>query len=215
MERKKKRVDESSALTALVMLVVEIIREDEILVITAPLSSTPATKPFILGAQSWPNGFICLAQSPRLNISLRSHTHFGKLGKYKDNSKIHFQARPSLLKHSEQKVSTHEEPKLMDVQSFAVAEAGEGFPEDQHGGRYYRSLLVPYLVVKYLLPAHCSVVTLCYSMDCSFKGSSVHGISQARILEWVAMSSSRGKSLEWFLYLVGVILYGKIISGKS
>ena len=76
------------------MLVVEkIITEDEILVITAPLSSTPATKPFILGAQSCPKAFIiiCLAQSPRLNISLRSHTHLGKLGKYKDNSKIHFQ----------------------------------------------------------------------------------------------------------------------------
>ena len=104
----------------------------------------------------------------------------------------------------------------MDVQSFAVAEAGEGFPEDQHGGRYYRSLLVPDLVVKsLLLPAHCSVMTLCYSMDCSLADSSVHGISQARILEWVAISSSRGKSLEWFLYLVGVILYGRIISGKS
>ena len=29
-------------------------------------------------------------------------------------------------------------------------------------------------------------------MDCSPPGSSVHGISQARILEWVAVSSSRG-----------------------
>ena len=29
-------------------------------------------------------------------------------------------------------------------------------------------------------------------MDCSPLGSSVHGISQARILEWVAMSSYRG-----------------------
>ena len=29
-------------------------------------------------------------------------------------------------------------------------------------------------------------------MDCSLPGSSVHGISQARILEWVATSSSRG-----------------------
>ena len=29
-------------------------------------------------------------------------------------------------------------------------------------------------------------------MGCSLPGSSVHGISQARILEWVAMSSSRG-----------------------
>ena len=32
------------------------------------------------------------------------------------------------------------------------------------------------------------------SMDCSPPGSSVHGISQARILEWVAISFSRGSS---------------------
>ena len=31
-------------------------------------------------------------------------------------------------------------------------------------------------------------------MDCSPPGSSVHGILQARILEWVAISSSRGSS---------------------
>ena len=36
--------------------------------------------------------------------------------------------------------------------------------------------------------------TLCIPMDCSPPGSSVHGISQARILEWVAISSSRGSS---------------------
>ena len=36
--------------------------------------------------------------------------------------------------------------------------------------------------------------TLCNRMDCSLPGSSVHGIFQARILEWVAMSSSRGSS---------------------
>ena len=29
----------------------------------------------------------------------------------------------------------------------------------------------------------------CYSTDCSLLGSSVHGISQARILEWVAIPS--------------------------
>ena len=34
--------------------------------------------------------------------------------------------------------------------------------------------------------------TLCDYMDCSPPGSSVHGISQARILEWVAISFSRG-----------------------
>ena len=33
--------------------------------------------------------------------------------------------------------------------------------------------------------------TLCGPMDYSSPGSSVHGISQARILEWVAISSSR------------------------
>ena len=39
-----------------------------------------------------------------------------------------------------------------------------------------------------------SCLTLCNPMDCSLPGSSVHGISQARILEWVAISSSRGSS---------------------
>ena len=37
-------------------------------------------------------------------------------------------------------------------------------------------------------------VTLCDPIDCSPPGSSVHGISQARILEWVSMPSSRGSS---------------------
>ena len=39
-----------------------------------------------------------------------------------------------------------------------------------------------------------SCPTLCDVMDYGPPGSSVHGISQARILEWVAMSSSRGSS---------------------
>ena len=37
-------------------------------------------------------------------------------------------------------------------------------------------------------------LTLCDTMDCSLPGSGVHGILQARILEWVAMPSSRGSS---------------------
>ena len=35
-----------------------------------------------------------------------------------------------------------------------------------------------------------SCLTLCDPMDCSQPGSSVHGILQARILEWVAMPFS-------------------------
>ena len=37
-----------------------------------------------------------------------------------------------------------------------------------------------------------SCPTLCDPMDCSPSGSSVHGILQARVLEWVAISFSRG-----------------------
>ena len=56
-----------------------------------------------------------------------------------------------------------------------------------------------YLRPEHLSPSESSIVcvhaqscsTLCYPMDCSSPGSSVRGILQARILEWVAMSCSR------------------------
>ena len=39
-----------------------------------------------------------------------------------------------------------------------------------------------------------SCVRLCDPMDCSLSGSSLHGILQARIMEWAATSFSRGSS---------------------
>ena len=59
-----------------------------------------------------------------------------------------------------------------------------------------------------------SCPTLCDAMDCRQLGSSVHGISQARILEWVATPSSRVSSQpkdltcvsctgRWILYPLG------------
>ena len=39
-----------------------------------------------------------------------------------------------------------------------------------------------------------SCLTLCNPTDCSLPGSSVHGISQARILEWGVISFSWGSS---------------------
>ena len=39
-----------------------------------------------------------------------------------------------------------------------------------------------------------SCLTLCDPVDCSLPGSSVHGIFQAIVLEWVAISFSRGSS---------------------
>ena len=41
---------------------------------------------------------------------------------------------------------------------------------------------------------HCSHIRLCNLTDWSSPGSSVHGILQARVLEWVAISSSGGSS---------------------
>ena len=46
--------------------------------------------------------------------------------------------------------------------------------------------------VKVLVAQSCP--TLCDPMDCSPPGSSVLGILQVRILEWIAISSSRGSS---------------------
>ena len=48
------------------------------------------------------------------------------------------------------------------------------------------------IVVKVLVAQSCP--TLCDPMDCSPPGSSVHGISQIRILEWLAIPFSRGSS---------------------
>ena len=39
-----------------------------------------------------------------------------------------------------------------------------------------------------------SCPTLCDPLDCSLSTSSVHGIFQARVLEWIAISFSRGSS---------------------
>ena len=39
-----------------------------------------------------------------------------------------------------------------------------------------------------------SCPTLCNPMDCSLLGSSVDGIFRAKVLEWVAISFSRGSS---------------------
>ena len=46
--------------------------------------------------------------------------------------------------------------------------------------------------VKVLVAQLC--LTLCDPMDCSPPGSSVHGILQARMLEWVAIPFSKGSS---------------------
>ena len=50
-----------------------------------------------------------------------------------------------------------------------------------------------------------SCLTLCDSIDCSQPGFSVHGILQARVLDWIAIPSSRGnfQPSDWTLVILG------------
>ena len=53
-------------------------------------------------------------------------------------------------------------------------------------------IMQPWIVCESEVVQSCP--TLCDPVDCSLRGSSVHGILQARILKWVAISFSRGSS---------------------
>ena len=55
-----------------------------------------------------------------------------------------------------------------------------------------------------LTPNVCSTLQ---PVDCNPPGSSVHGISQARILEWIAISYSRGSSQPRDRTLVSCVSY--------
>ena len=54
--------------------------------------------------------------------------------------------------------------------------------------------LVIYIFFAMVVVQSLNLVCSCDPMDCSLPGSSIHGIFQVRILEWVAMPSSRGSS---------------------
>ena len=61
---------------------------------------------------------------------------------------------------------------------------------------YYVSLLFSSIIPFLLLLSRFSRVRLCDPMDCSLPGSSVHGIFQARVLEWVAIAFSVSSGTE-------------------
>ena len=78
-------------------------------------------------------------------------------------------------------------PSHQEIHTSLLTSSTRGQTEKQE------ELLIPQLVT-----VHAKLIqlclTLCIPMDHSLFGSSVHGILQARILEWVAISSSRGSS---------------------
>ena len=57
--------------------------------------------------------------------------------------------------------------------------------------------------------------TLCDPVDCSPPGSSYHGILQGRILEWVAMPSSKGSFRPRYLTRVSNSLAGRFFTISS
>ena len=71
------------------------------------------------------------------------------------------------------------------------ASVAPAFQSALTGRDTYRLLLEPHSVHALVTQ---SWATLGNPTDCSLLGSSVHGILQARILEWVAMPSPRGSS---------------------
>ena len=89
-----------------------------------------------------------------------------------------------------------------------IYDDGEGVSVSAPGKTCEWSLPLGLLDVLCNAPSSCSVgggnglevsvahvcPTLCHPMDCGPPGSSVHGILQERILEWVAFPFSRGSS---------------------
>ena len=73
--------------------------------------------------------------------------------------------------------------------------------------KYYWKFLLEYWIYFSESEVAQSCPILCHPMDCSLPHSSVHGIFQARVLEWVAISFPRGSSWPrdqtWVSHIVG------------
>ena len=91
-------------------------------------------------------------------------------------------------------------PSLLDSVTLSVALAAcrKPYASPVFGHLVWHLLSLKYLFCFSSSKAWSEVTqscpTLCDPVDCSPPGSSVHGILQARILEWVAISFSRGSS---------------------
>ena len=114
--------------------------------------------------------FLSTASAHHLFLEATSHPYSCR---NKKRSETHGQGKPAVEKMGLQ-------IQLLCLYSFSVVE-----------GRFWD--LVSKVVHCNLLVTQ-SCPSVCNPMDCSPPGSTVHGISQARILEWVAIPFSRGSS---------------------
>ena len=78
-------------------------------------------------------------------------------------------------------------PGFSIIKGIAIVPTSDGFVKIKQNGAHEALWLV-------MQPNAQSRPSLCDPADSSPPGSSVHGISQARLLEWVSISFSRGSS---------------------
>ena len=85
--------------------------------------------------------------------------------------------------------------RLSDFTFFPYTPLGGGWGRSEPGPlRALRTPRAPIWPPMLLLLVTQSCPTLCIPIDCKLPRSSIHGIFQARLLEWVAISFSRGFS---------------------
>ena len=94
-------------------------------------------------------------------------------------------------------LSTHAQDSVRDDLSIHMYDFSSSLPS-----QFFDTLFLFFLKLITLYYLY-----LCDPMDCRPPGSSVHGISQARILEWMAISSSRGSSWPRDRTLVSSVSY--------
>ena len=87
---------------------------------------------------------------------------------------------------------SHEQRSLVNYSPWGCKELDTTERLSLHSTKCKHMESKPTLKVKMLVTQSCP--TLHNPMDCSLPDSSLHGILQVRILEWVAMPSSRGSS---------------------
>ena len=99
--------------------------------------------------------------------------------------------------------------------SSGCASTAESGPSKRHApSRTAQTWWPGDLVTRWVLVAQLCL-TLCDPMDCSLPGSSVHGILQARILEWVAIPFSKGRSQRMDRTQVSCIADGFFTTGAA
>ena len=77
------------------------------------------------------------------------------------------------------------------MSSVLFPSGNSGKPKSQNVLIHFNKLefkIYTYIGMKVKVLVTQSCPTLCDPMDCSLPGSSVHGIFQARVLEWVAIA---------------------------